>query len=158
MRANIISPEYWNDTKWNKADHPVVGVSYYEVEAYATWAGKRLPTEQEWEKAARGEDGRQYPWGEEFDKTRCNSYESGMGHTTPVIQYPNGVSPYGCYEIAGNVWEWCSSWYNENQGQRVIRGGSWGHGAEDLRVSLRDGSITDFRDNILGFRLVQDIP
>jgi formylglycine-generating enzyme required for sulfatase activity len=98
----VSRPEYWNDVKWNKPDQPVVGMSYYEAEAYAKWASKRLPTEQEWEKAARGEDGRQYPWGEEFDKNRCNSDESGIGHTTPVSQYPNGVSPYGCYDMAGN--------------------------------------------------------
>lgn len=122
---SIAGPAYWNDTKWNKVDHPVVGVSYYEAEAYAIWAGKRLPTEQEWEKAARGEDGREYPWGKEFDKDRCNSEESDIGHTTPVTQYPNGVSPYGCYDMAGNVREWCSSRYHEMKGLRVIRGGSW---------------------------------
>ena len=92
-RKNVTSPEYWNDRKWNKADHPVVGVSFYEAEAYAKWARKRLPTEREWEKAARGEDGREYPWGDEFDKDRCNSEEAGLEHTTPVTQYPKGVSP-----------------------------------------------------------------
>lgn len=102
---NIARPEYWNDPIWNKLDYPVVGVSDYEAEAYAKWACKRLPTEQEWEKAERGEDGRQYPWGDEFDKARCNSYESGIGHTTPVTQYSNGVSPYGCFDMSGNVWE-----------------------------------------------------
>ena len=157
-KNNITAPEYWNDGTWNKPDHPVVGVSYWEAEAYAIWAGRRLPTEQEWEKAARGEDGRQYPWGEEFDKTRCNSHESGIGHTTPVTQYPKGVSPYGCHDLAGNVWEWCVDWYYEKGGQRVIRGGSWFYEPENLRGSSRDGSPTDFRLNFLGFRLVQDIP
>ncbi len=155
---SVTSPEFWNDEQRNKPDHPVVGVSYYEAEAYAKWAGKRLPTEQEWEKAARGEDGRQYPWGEEFDKARCNSYESGIGHTTPVTQYPNGVSPYGCYDMVGNVWEWSADWYDEKSGQRVIRGGSWNYIPEFLRVSPRDRYYTDFRGSYLGFRLVQDLP
>jgi formylglycine-generating enzyme required for sulfatase activity len=155
---NITDPSYWNDAKWNRADHPVVGVSYYEAEAYATWAGKRLPTEQEWEKAARGEDGRRYPWGVEFDRTRCNSAESWIGHTTPVIQYPNGVSPNGCYDMVGNVWEWCASWYDEQtKGARVVRGGSWDLRPVDLRVSHRGWNGAGFRNFYIGFRLAQDI-
>jgi formylglycine-generating enzyme required for sulfatase activity len=158
-KHNITSPQYWNDGTWNKPDHPVVGVSYFEAEAHATWAGKRLPTEQEWEKAARGEDGRQYPWGEEFDKNRCNSRESGIGHTTPVTQYPQGVSPYGCYDMAGNVLEWCASRYGESQGQRVIRGGSWYNEPENLRASFRYRDTNELPVHLtLGFRLVQDLP
>lgn len=154
---NVAAPEFWNDIKWNKADHPVVGVSYYEAEAFAKWAGKHLPTEQEWEKAARGEDGRQYPWGEEFDKSRCNSDESGIGHTTSVTQYPNGVSPYGCHDMAGNVWEWCAGWYdNQKSGGRVLRGGSWLDSPGRVRVSERFYNLEDFRDFFIGFRLVQD--
>jgi len=155
---NITGPEFWNDTTWNKPDHPVVGVSYYEAEAYAKWTGKRLPTEQEWEKAARGEDGRQYPWGEEFDKNKCNGEESGIGHTTPVSQYSNGVSPYGCYDMAGNVWEWCVDWNDEKSGQRLICGGSWNFEPDFLRVSSRISYLTDDRSYGIGFRLVQDIP
>jgi formylglycine-generating enzyme required for sulfatase activity len=157
-KHNITGPEYWNDERWNKGDHPVVGVSYYEAEAYAKWAGKRLPTEQEWEKAARGEDGRQYPWGAEFDKARCNSGESGIGHTTPVNQYPNGVSPYGCYDMAGNVWEWCSSWYERSQSQRVLRGGSWLNELEALRVSTRNGDDAGSRSTSLAAVLPRTSP
>ena len=152
---NITCPEFWNGTTWNKADHPVVGVSYYEAEAYAKWAEKRLPTEREWEKAARGKDGRKYPWGDEFDKERCNSQKVA---TTPVTQYPKGVSPYGCYDMAGNVWEWCADWYDEKKDSRVLRGGSWNFTPVNLRVSYRDWINADFRDNLIGFRLVQDIP
>jgi Sulfatase-modifying factor enzyme 1/TIR domain len=155
---NISSPEYWNDTEWDKADHPVVGVSYYEAEAYAKWAGKRLPTEREWEKAARGEDGREYLWGDEFDQEKCNSAETHLKHTTPVTQYPNGVSPYGCYDMAGNVWEWCADWYDKKKGSRVLRGGSWLGVPETLRVSNRFRNDAGSRYNFLGFRLAQDLP
>ncbi|CUS32972.1 hypothetical protein COMA1_10912 [Candidatus Nitrospira nitrosa] len=153
---NITRPAYWYDSKWDKPNHPVVGVSYYEAEAYAKWAGKRLPTEQEWEKAARGEDGRRYPWGEEFDKQKCNSYESA--YTTPVSQYPQGASPYGCYDMAGNVWEWCTRGYDEQKKDtRVIRGGSWGSSSGMLCVSYRDLRDPDIRFTDMGFRLIQDI-
>ncbi|NJN70570.1 MAG: formylglycine-generating enzyme family protein [Nitrospira sp.] len=142
----------------NKPDHPVVGVSYYEVEAYAKWAGKRLPTEQEWEKSARGEDGRQYPWGEAFDKTRCNSDDSSIEHTTPVTQYSNGTSPYGCYDMAGNVWEWCTRGYDEHRKDtRVIRGGSWSGRPGMLCVFYRDLHDPGNRFNDIGFRLAQDM-
>jgi formylglycine-generating enzyme required for sulfatase activity len=159
---NTLVPAYWNDVKWNKADHPVVGVNYYEAEAYAKWAGKRLPTEQEWEKAARGEGGHEYPWefpwGDTFDKLKCNSAEAGLDHTTPVTQYPKGVSPYGCYDMAGNVWEWCADWYDETKDWRVVRGGSWHNSQESLRVSNRFRTYADRQSNNIGFRLVQDIP
>lgn len=153
----ITNPMGWNDNSWNKPNHPVVGVSYHEAEAYANWAGKRLPTEQEWEKAARGRDGRQFPWSEQFDKNKCNSLESGLLNTTPVNQYPDGVSPYGCYNMAGNVSEWTSSWYTKSHEQRVIRGGSWDNYPENLRSSARLRYGTDTRGNFLGFRLVQDV-
>lgn len=154
---NIIGPAYWNDLKWNSEDCPVVGVSYYEAKAYARWAGKRLPTEQEWEKAARSEDGRQYPWGKKFYKNRCNSSESEISHTTPVNQYPNGVSPYGCYDMAGNVWEWCASWYDSTQGWCIVRGGSWNAVPADLRLTARNWYDAFYRNYLLGFRLAQDV-
>ena len=167
---NIAGPGYWNDPTWNHADHPVVGVSYYEAEAYAKWVGKRLPTEWEWEKAARGEDGREYPWGNEFDKNKCNIIDSpglrdvfslqqgaAIGRTTSVTQYPNGVSSYGCYDMAGNVWEWCVDWYDERKDSRVLRGGSWLNRPAYLRVSNRFRYDADVRNCNISFRLVQDL-
>ena len=153
----IKSRQYWNNSEWNTADHPVVGVSYYEAEAYAKWLRKRLPTEREWEKAARGEGGREYPWGDQFDMGKCNSSEAAIGHTTPVTQYPNGVSADGCYDMAGNVWEWCVDWYDETKDGRVVRGGCCYDTLESLRVSNRDRGNANFRINFVGFRLAQDI-
>ena len=162
IENDITVPRYWDDTKWNKADHPVVGVSYYEAEAYAKWAGKRLPSEREWEKAARSEDGRIYPWGDEFDKTKCNSpklYTAQIltARTTPVTQYPEGVSPYGCYDMTGNVWEWCADRYEaEEPDAHGLRGGSWFHGPVELGSSDRWWGGAN-RTNDLGFRLVKEI-
>ncbi|MDF0674738.1 MAG: SUMF1/EgtB/PvdO family nonheme iron enzyme [Nitrospira sp.] len=165
---NLSVPESWNDAESKRADHPVVGVSYYEAEAYAKWAGKRLPTEREWEKAARGTDGRVYPWGDQFDESACNSAKSVLGgiwkaftasiQTTPVTQYPNGVSPYGCYDMAGNVGEWCADWYDWNKDTRVLRGGSWYDEAALVRSAFRNRLIPSKRFDAIGFRCARDIP
>ena len=122
-------------------DHPVVQVSWYDVVAYAEWAGVRLLTEQEWEKAARGIDGRIYPWGDEFDPARCNTSESGIGSTTPVRRYsPCGDSPCGCADMAGNVWEWTASEWKPGSDFRVLRGGSFVHNEGGARAASRSGS------------------
>ncbi|WKZ14131.1 MAG: formylglycine-generating enzyme family protein [Candidatus Jettenia caeni] len=95
-------------------DCPVVNISWYEAEAFAKWAGKRMPTEAEWEKAARGMDGRIYPWGNVFDKTKLNCAELKIEKPTPVTQFPQGQSVCGCFDMAGNVWEWTADWYDSH--------------------------------------------
>ena len=151
-RGNVIQPKLWDTPQWNQADCPVVGVSFYEAEAYAKWAHKRLPTEIEWERAARGTDGREYPWGDKFDRELCNTSESGHGKTTGVTLYPKGRSPAGCYDMAGNVWEWTASWYDKDKNSYALRGGSWYGGQYYCRCAARLISSPDLRGNNFGFR------
>ncbi len=153
-------PRFWEDKEYgasNRPDHPVVGISWYEAWAYAKWAGKRLPTELECEKAARGVDGRKYPWGDTFDSSRCNTNESKIGSTTSVTRYEAGKTPYGCYDMAGNVWEWTSTLWRGGEdpnaeGSRVLRGGSWFNTAENARTSNRFRLDPVSRSNYFGFR------
>ena len=155
----ITQPAYWNDPQWNGANYPVVGVSWFEAVAYCRWLSKqtgiafRLPSEAEWEKAARGPDGRIYPWGNTWNAKLANSSESGLNKTTPVGQYPDGSSPYGAFDMAGNVWEWCvTQWgkpyfyqledewqtaYLEAATDRVVRGGAYPMGARGVRGAYR---------------------
>jgi formylglycine-generating enzyme required for sulfatase activity len=139
-------------------DHPVVLVSYNDAEAFCRWRSEkdgknyRLPTEKEWEKAARGTDGREYPWGDKFDKEKCNTNESGIAGTTPVTHYPNGKSPYECSDMAGNVWEWTESWSDAGKKQKVLRGGSWYFNPDYARCTYRYWDYPEVRNDLVGFR------
>jgi formylglycine-generating enzyme required for sulfatase activity len=155
-------PEPWAGGTFapGTADHPVVEVTYADAEAYARWAGKRLPTADEWEKAARGTDGRTYIWGNEFRAEACNTGESGAGGTSPVAGFAEDKSPYGVIGFAGNVAEWTSSRERDETGmpRRVICGGSWLESGVIVSIASfrRRASGEDVKRADLGFRCAKD--
>jgi formylglycine-generating enzyme required for sulfatase activity len=176
--GNIIP--YLSDVAY--ADHPVVDVNWFQAQNYCQWIGARLPTESEWEKAARGTNGRIYPWGNDFNgnvanlcDTNClfdwanKNYDDGYEKTSPVGSYPDGVGPYGVYDMAGNVWEWVADWYDIYPGgipnvsshlgqtDRVLRGGSWNVYSSIVRTANRGRGDPVYSDYLIGFRCSRDL-
>ncbi len=149
--------------------HPVVQVSVRDASAYCAWRGLRLPSEEEWELAARGAERRRYPWGNEpprqrgarranFGTERCCAPDASDGYarTAPVGRYPHGATPLGLHDMAGNVWEWTSSAYRTREGEFALRGGGWGNDAYGLRAAYRHGNPPDIGLEMVGFRCAGD--
>ena len=137
------------------AEHPATDVTYEEAAAFCAWAGGRLPTGDEWEAAARGDDGRAWPWGAAFDRECCACVESGWGWTAPVTAHPAGAAPCGAEQLAGNVWEWVSD-STEDGAWRAVRGGSYLDHAWGVRAARVLSADPARATPTTGFRLVID--
>ena len=167
----------WPDVAKTKPNYPVIGVSWDSAVAYAVWRGMRLPTEAEWEKAARGTEAKRWPWGDAFtqrieDTTRhANVWKQSGARLQPVGTHPTGASPYGAYDMAGNVWEWVADRYSDTYyrrspdrnpkgpavgSRRVVKGGSWLNPEMLARCSTRIGQYPAIGTSFIGFRLAKD--
>jgi formylglycine-generating enzyme required for sulfatase activity len=183
QQKQIRAPAFWGHPQFGRPEQPIVGVTWYEAMAFATWLAAetgqawRLPSEAEWEKAARGGDERLWPWGNHFDVTRANVADSGLGAANAVMAFPQGATPDGLLDMAGNVWEWTVSrwgraWQSleyhypyaapdgreDLQGRfaRVMRGGSWFDRWQESRATKRGRYLPGSRASNIGFRLAGD--
>ena len=170
-------PAFWNDEAFDNPAQPVVGICWYEARAYCAWLSAqtgqpfRLPTEAEWEAAARGPAGRRYAYGDAFDASRCNAFETHVRRTTPVGVFPGGATPDGLIDLTGNSWDWTSSLYQPypyiaddgredpaGEARRVVRGGAWGNSQSGARAAYRNFGAPGIRNNSIGFRLARASP
>ncbi|MBI5367929.1 MAG: SUMF1/EgtB/PvdO family nonheme iron enzyme, partial [Planctomycetes bacterium] len=157
--ARRTAPEHWpgGAPARGRERHPVVNLAWLDAFLFAQWAGMALPTEEQWEKGARGADGREFPWGREFSRFLANTKEAGLGDTAPVERFEGGKSVYGALDMAGNAWCWTGSWLDEKQLWRVIRGGSFSDERFGCRTHLRYWMDPAKRAPNVGFRCVREV-
>ncbi len=175
QRTKHAQPPFWEKGRYpsGTGEHPVTQVTWADARAYCAWRDKRLPAEAEWEKAARGRDGREFPWGSEFDAKKANTGLSTQQGLTPVGSFASGKSPYGVYDMVGNVWEWVEDWYQPYAGStytsdyfgermKVIRGGGWEGTHHDsphqYRAAYRFFAPPNLPLGDGGFRCAKDAP
>ena len=150
-------PKYWGDKRFNAADAPVVGVSVNDALKYARWVGKQLPTEEQWEKACRGTDGRLLPWGDDpvTDERACHGRDPAEGTTDAVNVRPDGQSPFGVHDLIGNAWEWTATTDSDPETVHIIKGGCYNDLPDFLNGVLRLAAVPKDKFETIGFRCVK---
>ena len=152
---SVVAPRFWGDRQWERfytSDRPIVFVSWYEADAWCRWAGRRLPTEAQWEAAVRGDDGRLFPWGDRWEDGRVGNRGVGERITWPVGSWPMAVGPRGHHDLVGNVWQLCADRWEEGADSRAARGGAWSAPNHQCRADARNGFKPWGRHSHVGFR------